>query len=173
MNSILNYKDLLRWLAYIAAQVLVLNGLDYLHMATPFLFILFIIDLTTDVNRIQLLFIAFITGLVVDIFSSTPGLHCFACVLIAYLKRWISKAFGPSDTSAITPSFRTFGNTRYLQYALVMVLIHHTLYYFMENGSFNNLPTVLLKDVEAVFLTMILIFSIEYFKFKQSVNENK
>lgn len=171
MNNFLTYKTALAWLAYIAAQVLILNGIDYLHMATPFLFILFLIDVPTDVNRIQYLLLAFATGLVVDVFGSTPGLHCFGCVFVAYTRRWVCKAFGPADTSAITPSFRTFGTARFLQYAFVLVLVHHSLYFLMENGSANNLGMVGLKIAQSALFTMVLVYSIEYFKLKHSKND--
>ena len=68
MNSFLNINLITEWVLLIAVQVLVLNGIDYLQLGTPFLFILFIIDLPTDMNRITLLLTAFATGLVVDIF---------------------------------------------------------------------------------------------------------
>ena len=83
MNSFFNINLLTEWVLLIAVQVLVLNGIDYLQWGTPFLFILFIINLPTDMNRIPLLVTAFLTGLVVDVFSSTPGIHSTACVLIA------------------------------------------------------------------------------------------
>ena len=171
MNSFLNINLITEWVLLIAVQVLVLNGIDYLQLGTPFLFILFIIDLPTDMNRITLLLTAFATGLVVDIFSSTPGIHSTACVLIAYLKRWISKALGPSDISSLTPSFQTFGRSRYLQYAAAMVTIHRTLFYFLESGSLNQAGQTTVKTIESVLITMLLIFSVEYFKYRHSKNE--
>lgn len=171
MNSTFDYKQILYWLIYVAVQVLVLNGIDYLQMATPFLYVLFLINLPTDVNRITLLLIAFATGLVIDAFSSTAGIHSFACVLIAYFKPTFCKAFGPSDSSAIKPSFRSFGRTHYLQFAFVMVAIHHLVFYFMENGSLNLMLRVLIKSGESILFTMILIFSVEYFKYRHSIAE--
>lgn len=171
MNNVFNINLITEWVLLIAVQVLVLNGIDYLQFGTPFLFILFIIDLPTDMNRITLLLTAFATGLVVDIFSSTPGIHSTACVLIAYLKRWISKALGPSDALALTPSFQTFGQSRYLQYAAAMVAIHHTLFYLLESGSFNQIGNLLIKTVESVLITLLLIFSVEYFKYRHSIND--
>ncbi|MCQ2191863.1 MAG: hypothetical protein MJZ23_03235 [Paludibacteraceae bacterium] len=172
MNSSFNYKYLVHWLIYIAVQVLVLNGVDYLQMATPFLFILFLINLPADMARIPFLLTAFVTGLVVDVFSSTAGIHCTACVFIAYLKPLFCKALGPSDALTLTPSFRSFGQSRYLQYALSMVAIHHALFFFMENGSTNMLLSVLFRVVQSIIFTMLLVFSVEYFKYRHSSNEN-
>lgn len=171
MNNVFNISLLVEWLILIAVQVLVLNGVDYLQLGTPFLFILFIINLPTDMNRIVLLLTAFVTGLVIDIFSSTPGIHCAACVLIAYLKRWICKALGPSDALSLAPSFQTFGQSRYLQYALAMVVIHHSLFYFLESGTLNQAGQLLIKTVESILITMLLIFSVEYFKYRHNIND--
>ena len=171
MNSFFNINLLTEWVLLIAVQVLVLNGIDYLQWGTPFLFILFIINLPTDMNRIPLLVTAFLTGLVVDVFSSTPGIHSTACVLIAYLKRWICKALGPSDVSATVPSFQTFGRSRYLQYAAAMETIHHALFYFLESGSLDQAGQSLVKILESVLITILLIFSVEYFKYRHNIND--
>lgn len=171
MNNFFNIQLIIEWVLLIAVQVLVLNGIDYLQLGTPFLFILFIINLPTDMNRIALLVTSFFTGLVIDTFSSTPGIHCAACVLIAYLKRWICKALGPSDALALSPSFQTFGQSRYLQYAFAMVVIHHALFYILESGSLNQAGQLLLRTAEAILFTMLLIFSVEYFKYRHSIND--
>lgn len=171
MNSSFSYKYIIHWLLYVAFQVMVLNGVDYLHVATPFLFILFLINLPTELSPISFMLVSFFTGLIVDIFSSTPGIHSFACVLIAYIKPLLCKAFGPSDAMTLTPSFKTFGQIRYLQYALTMVSIHHFLFYFLENGSTRLLIPVLLKAVFSILLTMILVFAIEYLKNRHRIVE--
>jgi len=52
----------------------------------PYIYILFILLLPANTNRSLLLIIAFFTGLTVDFFAHTLGLHAAASVFIAYLR---------------------------------------------------------------------------------------
>ena len=153
------------WMALLVlAQVAILNGIDYWQAATPFLYILCIIDMPTDVNRNVQLIVAFLIGLVVDIFSTSIGIHAFACVLIAALKNPAATLFDQNDGQAVTPSMSNMGTARYLQYALLLTLVHHFAFYLLENGSFANIGMATARALQSSLLTMVLIFCIEYFK---------
>jgi rod shape-determining protein MreD len=112
--------------------------------------------------------IGFLLGLTIDIFTGIPGVHTFATVLIAYIKPFFQKAFGPREEHEfIIPSFRTYGIGMFLQYATYLVLIHHAAFFIMETGTFSNFGFTLLKIVCSVVFTMLLIISLEIFKMKR------
>jgi hypothetical protein len=107
-------------------------------------------------------------GLTIDIFLGIPGVHAFATVLMAYVKPFFQKAFGPREEHEfIIPSFRTYGMGMFLQYATCLVLIHHTTFFIMEVGTFSNFGFTLLKVICSVLFTMLLIVSLEIFKMKR------
>ena len=54
-------------------QILLLNNIQIAGVINPFLYIYFIIALPIHANRISLIFIGFILGLVVDAFSNIPA----------------------------------------------------------------------------------------------------
>ncbi len=165
----MNFSLIWKWFVLVGIQVFLLNEVDYLQMATPFLFILFIINLPLEISRIPLLLIGFVTGLIVDVFGNTIGIHTCATTLIAYLRPWILRVMAPTDLGNEVPSFRNFTIARYMEYATVMTVIHHALFFIMENGSTNMLFTVILRIVESSVFTLLLIYSIEYFKYKKFV----
>jgi hypothetical protein len=69
---------------------------------------------------LSLLFIGFITGLTLDYFKLTPGLHTAACVLIAYIRPFIINVLISKEVTELTfhePSPRGMGWTQYMIYA--------------------------------------------------------
>ena len=96
MSSFL--RNIIRLAIFILIQVYVLNKIPHLHrFITPYLYYLFILWLPFSVSRFGLLFIGFVTGLILDYFMMTPGLHAAACVLIAYIRPFIINVLTPRD----------------------------------------------------------------------------
>lgn len=157
-----------QFVLYVLAQVVFLNGIDYLHLFSPYLFILFVLTLPTEMGRISQMLWAFAIGLVVDIFSNTTGIHAGACVFIAYIRPAVCRLFASSESSAQTPSFRSYGVLRFMQYAAILVFTHHFVFYLLENMSMNHLDDVILRTVCSSLLTLLLIASVEYFKYRHS-----
>jgi rod shape-determining protein MreD len=108
-------------------------------------------------------------GLIIDMFSGTPGFNAFATVLIAYIKPFFQKALGPREEhELLIPSFKTYGTVMFLQYAGYLVLIHHFMFFLIEDGSISHFISILIKTLCSSIFTMLLIVSIEFFKFRRS-----
>ena len=80
-------KRLMTMLWLVALQVLVCNHIHLLGVATPMPYVLFLVWLPLDANRIGNLVWAFLLGLVIDIFSNTPG-EAAASMTLAALVQW-------------------------------------------------------------------------------------
>ena len=113
-------KNIFRLVIFILVQVFVLNKIPHLHrFIIPSLYFLFILWLPFSLSRIGLLFVGFITGLILDYFTMTPGLHAAACVLIAYARPFIINLLIPKDTTEFNyrePSPRGMGWAPYTLY---------------------------------------------------------
>jgi len=166
INSFFKYS--LYFVLYVLVQVLILNNILFFGFVNPYLYILFILTLPTSTSRDVTLLTGFLMGLIIDIFSGTPGFNALATVLIAYLKPFFQKTFGPREEHEfLIPSFQTYGVGMFLQYAGFLVLIHHLAFFLIEAGSIFNIGTVLLKTICSVMFTMLLIVSLEFFKFRR------
>ncbi len=158
-------KNIIRFVIFILVQVYVLFKIPHLHrFITPYLYYLFILWLPFSVSRFWLLVIGFLTGLSLDYFTQTPGLHAAACVLIAYLRPFIINLLLPKDTSEFNyrePSPRTLGWTAYGIYVLVLTLFHHGYMLFLEWLSFGNFFTFLIKLIATTAISMLLILTTE------------
>jgi len=165
INSFFKYS--LYFVLYVLIQVLIFNNVLFLDFINPYLYILFIITLPSTFTRDATLLIGFLMGLVIDMFSGTPGFNAFATVLIAYIKPFFQKTFGPREEhDFLIPSSKTYGAAMFLQYAGYLVLIHHFTFFLIEAGSITHLGNVLIKTICSFIFTMLLIAGIEFFKFR-------
>jgi hypothetical protein len=150
---------------FILVQVYVLDRIPHLHrFITPYLYYLFILWLPFATPRFWLLVIGFITGLSLDYFTQTPGLHAAACLLIAYIRPFVVNLLLPKDSTEFNykePSPRTLGWTPYGIYVLILTIFHHGYMLFLEWLSFGSLLTFLIKLVSMTGVSLLLIFVTE------------
>ena len=82
--------NLLRGLVYfvvlVLIQALILNNIHFLRIATPFLYLYFIIKMPVGTSRDLVVLFSFLIGLVIDMFSNTPGMHAAACTLAGFIR---------------------------------------------------------------------------------------
>jgi hypothetical protein len=146
-------------------QVYVLNKIPHLHRyIVPYLYFLFILWLPFSISRLGLLLIGFCTGLLLDYFTMTPGLHAAACVLIAYARPFIINLMIPQETSEFNyrePSPRGMGWAPYSVYVFVLTLLHHTYLTLLEWLQFGSFLDFLIKVVSTTGISMLLIFTVE------------
>lgn len=158
-------RNIVRFALFILVQVYLLNKVPHLHQfVIPYLYFLFVLWLPFTLSRVGLLIVAFFTGLMLDWFTNTPGLHAAPCVLIAYIRPFIIGLLTPKDTSEFNyrePSPRSMGWTPYLVYVLILTLIHHIYLTVLEWVSFGNLLRFLIKVSAATAISMLLIIIVE------------
>ena len=150
---------------FILTQVYVLNKIPHLHQfIVPYIYYLFLLWLPFSVSRIGLLIIGFLTGLALDFFTMTPGLHAAACVLLAYCRPFVINILTPRDPSEFNyrePSPRAMGWTPYLVYVFVLTLFHHGYLTFLEWLSFGTFLEFLIKVIATTAISMLLIITTE------------
>lgn len=171
-------RNIIRFCLFIAVQVYVLNKIPHLHrLITPYVYFLFILWLPFYISRFWLMVIAFLTGLSLDYFTMTPGLHAAACVLIAYIRPFVINILTPRDPSEFNyrePSPRAMGWTPYSVYILILTILHHIYLVFLEWLQFGSLLDLIIKVIGTTGVSMLLIFIIELLfprklKFKTNV----
>ena len=158
-------RNIIRLAIFILLQVYVLNKVPALHrLVIPVIYYLFILWLPFSMTRIGLLITGFFTGLLLDYFLSTPGLHAAACVLVAYMRPFVINLLAPKDTAEFNyrePSPKAMGWTPYLVYALTLTLFHHTYLVFLQWLSFGTFIDFLLKVISSTAISMLLIIITE------------
>ena len=166
MNDYL--KNIFRFLLFLFIQVFVLNIVELrwwsqptgFPLFVPYLYPLFILLLPIETPVWALLLIGFFTGITVDSFSNTAGMHACATVMIAYLRTNVLNALLPKaleDYPDQSPGVKNMGWVPFLAYALFLFLIHHAVFFLIELWTFNNMGVLLLKIVASTITSMLLV----------------
>jgi len=152
-----------RFFILVLIQVLILKqinidwkGFNYIQL---FIYPLFILMIPIKMQRSLLLLLAFFTGIVVDMFYDSPGLHASALVFLAFSRKYVLKFLEPVEGYNIdaTPNIRTFGFDWFLIYSSVLVLLNILWYFSMEAFSFIYITDILLKTIFSFIFSEILI----------------
>ena len=158
-------KNIFRLVIFIGIQVYVLDKLPPLHrFIIPTLYFLFILWLPFSLSRLGLLLVGFVTGLTLDYFKQTPGLHAAACVLIAYARPFIINILIPKDTAEFNyrePSPRAMGWAPYFVYVFILTLLHHTYYTLLQWLQFGTFLDFLIKVLSTTAISLLLILTVE------------
>lgn len=158
-------RNIIRFFIFILVQVYVLNKVPHLHQfVVPYIYFLFLLWLPFGISRIGLLIVGFMTGMALDFFTMTPGLHAAACVLVAYCRPFVINILTPKDPTEFNyrePSPRAMGWTPYLVYALVLTIFHHGYLVLLEWLSFGSFLHFLIKVIATTAISMLLIITTE------------
>ncbi len=157
-----NVVEFLLWfLGLVLFQVLLFNNIQVAGVINPFLYVYFIIALPIHINRISLVGIGFVMGIVIDMFSNTWGIHAMATTFVAYLRPYILRLISTQEEQdRIMPRFRTMGGN-YLKYIVLIVFIHHLSLFLLEAFSFKYFWLVLLKSLVSTLITIVLVLTLE------------
>ncbi len=163
MKNVLRY--VVRFCLLLGLQVYLLNKIPHLHkFITPYLYYLFILWLPYSLSRQWLLITGFLTGLTLDYFTMTPGLHAAACTLIAYVRPVLINILTPKDSSEFNyrePSSKAMQWAPYTVYVFVLTLLHHSYMVLLEWLSFGSFLDFIIKIIATTGISMLLIFIVE------------
>ncbi len=158
-------KHIFRIAVFILIQVYVLNNIPPLHrFIIPYLYYLPLLWLPFSISRMRLLVFGFFTGLTLDYFMMTPGLHAAACVLIAYVRPFIINILTPKGSPEFNyrePSPKAIQWAPYAIYVFVLTLLHHGYMVFLEWLNFGSFLDFMIKVIATTGISMLLIFTVE------------
>ena len=160
-------KNMIRLILMMFIQVFVMQRIPPLHQfIVPYFYFAFILWLPFRTSRIQLLFIAFITGLLVDMFYKTPGLHAAASLLIAYIRPFLITLLLPKEATEWgnqEPTKKNMGAVPYWTYMVIMTLLHHFWMILLEWMQFGSFIYFIGKLIATSALSLLLILITDLF----------
>lgn len=164
INSILRFG--LIFILLILLQLLVLNNIQFSGYVNPYVYILFILLLPVEIPSWLLLIISFATGLIIDFFSGSPGMHSSATVMAGFARPYILRVIAPRDgyEAGSSPSMLAYGFRWFLSYTLLIVLIHHTTLFYLEVFRFSEFFRTLLRVILSSLFTASFILLIEFYR---------
>ncbi len=151
--------NLLRFIVLVLLQVLLVDHIDLANgWVVPYIYVLFLLMLPVGMPQWEALLIGFGTGMVLDFFSSTPGMHTVACTVMMYARAWMLRAlapregFDPMDRATITH----MGLAWFVTYAGVLILLHHLTLFFLEVYRFDHFLSTFARAFGSSAATLVL-----------------
>ena len=156
----------MRYLTYIIVltllQAFIFGSIHLCGVATPLMYVYFVLRMPRDVSRIASMLMSFLLGLAVDIFANTPGLATCSMTLVAFLQPYVlSMYLRNEDPDNYLPTLHNMGFVRYLSYALILLFIYCVTIFTLDAFSFAHLQHWLLCTAGSLLLTLALVLAIE------------
>jgi rod shape-determining protein MreD len=155
-----------RWFTYlisfvvlIVLQLLIFNNIQFSGFVNPYVYVMFILILPMAIPTWILLLLSFMTGIVIDIFAGTMGVHAFATVMAGFARPWVLSLNITAEASEpeMSPSSHTNGLRWFFIYTVTVVFIHHFSLFFVEVFGFSNFFHTLLRVLLSTMVTTFFI----------------
>lgn len=161
-------KYLFMFVFLVLVQVFLLNYVQFSGYMNPYIYILFVLLLPVSTPGYLVLILAFILGLVIDMFSNSPGIHAGATVFMALFRSLLIKGLSErEDVKNDYPGLRQYGFFWFLVYTSIMVLLHHIFLFFFEIFSFNDFFYTLIRILFSSVLSVFIIVASQYLVFRE------
>ena len=141
-------------------QVALFKNIGYYNVATVYPYIFFILLLPIGLPNLLLFLLSFMTGLAVDAFYDSMGVHAAACAVLALFRISFHKVTIEVDLkdSYNTPSLGVMGTKWFLSYAFFGTFVHHFFLFLIETFTLSNfLYTLASTFLSSIFTTCIII----------------
>lgn len=155
----------MRYITYIIllalAQGLLFNNIHIMGIATPLMYVWFVLMLPRDLPHWKRLVMCFVLGTQIDTFSNTAGLAMTSLTAVGFVQPYFLELFlGREDEEDFKPSIRTMGFWKYSFYAFCLVALYCLIYFGLDAFTLQDLIYLLMVAGSSGLITYILILII-------------
>lgn len=170
-NGIIFY--IILFISLVASQILVFNQLELGFGIHIMVYPMFILLMPFDTRPVSLMFIAFITGLIVDWYTNSFGLHMSSAVFLAYIRPRMFSVLEPRDGYDVLkkPLLRDMGRKWFVTIYLSTLALHHFWFFLFEIFKLSEIFFIIQKTVlsTAVSFAVIALIQIIFFNKQKEV----
>ncbi len=152
-------QNFVRFVVLVLLQVFLLKNISLYNLSMPYLYILFVMLLPLETPNLLLFTLAFLMGIIIDMFYDTPGLHAAASVILAFVRILFVSITVQRDgfDNEPAPTLGNMGFRWFFTYSAVLVLIHHFFLFALEVFRFSEIQYTLLRFLSSSLFTLFLI----------------
>ena len=134
-------------MSLLIAQIFIFNNLNVFGYINPLPYVLFLLVFPFTANRSLFIFIAFLTGLTMDMFGNSGGIHAAACLVLAYVRPLVLRAtYGVSyEYNSVKLSKGSFYER--IVFISILVLVHHLVFFSLEVFNVSSILYILKKTL--------------------------
>ncbi len=156
------FYRIMMFVVLLLVQVLILNHIHLFQIATPLLYVYFVLTFRMDTPKWVVLTSSFGLGLLIDIFSNTAGMAAGSMTLIAMVQPYLLQFLAPRDAGDnIQASAASLGFGKFAFLCTVQVFVYCFLFFALEAFSFFDWQLWGLRALGSALLTLLMILAIE------------
>lgn len=158
MYRIVTYS--LLFLVTVLLQVFLFDNLSVSIYLNPLIYVAFIILLPVDTAPVAVLFAGLVMGMTMDFLMGTAGINTMASLLLAFLRPYILASLYSRDDlrDGGVPSPERLGHHVFLNYLVVLVAVHHAVFFSMEALSWSHMLRVLIRIIASGSVTVAAVW---------------
>lgn len=162
-------KNIIRFILLILLQTLIIKNIPFGSYFVPMPYVLFLLMLPFETMPLLVLILAFVTGLTVDVFYDTQGIHASACVVLGFVRFYFLRLLAPREgyEANLKPTVQYMGNAWFVYYALPMLLIHHLFFFYLEEFGFDDFLFTLLKTLGSTLASFVFVYIIQFLFYRK------
>lgn len=144
------YKTTTYIILFVLTMLLQIYFFDNLLISTylsPLIYICVILLLPIEMPSVLVLLAGLLVGVVMDYAMGVVGINTATTVFLAFVRPRIFRILCDKDNirEGGIPSIQRFGSAVFLRYIIIAVLLHHTLFFLLEDVSLAHLPFTLIR----------------------------
>ncbi len=129
-----------------------------------FAYIAFLLLIPLEAGALLVMLMGFATGLIIDIFYDSLGIHASACVIIMFLRPYLVNLMTPRGgyDAGLVPTLRVMGFEWFSVYSYVLILVHHLALFYIEASGVSMFFYTFSKAFFSSILTFSVVIIIQY-----------
>src|SRR5688500_14524586 len=130
-------------------------------------YVMWILMLPFETNKLVVLFASFFMGVCIDIFYDSSGLHACACTLMGFARYYVLKYVSPRDgyEAGVSATVDEMGLAWFVRYAGVLIVMHHFVLFYLEIFRFSAFFSTLLRVILSSGGTFLFLYFIQFLFF--------
>ena len=142
----------------VLVQALLLGDIHLLGVATPLLYVYFVVQTPRNTPRWLIMVSSFLVGFLVDVFASTLGMAAASMTLISFVQPAILELYlHNADDKNFCPSVHTMGTEKYTAYVLFLTAIYCLSFFSLEAFSVRHWGLWFFSVLGSIFVTVFPI----------------
>ncbi len=162
MRNFLTYTALFA-VSVVVLQLFVFDSVRVSIYFSPLPYIAFVALLPMNMRPVAVLLLGFMTGVFMDFFEGTVGLHTAAALFTAYARRWLMIVTLRRETveaEPAMPSPKVLGGAKFMRYGSLIVAVHCLVCFSLESLTLTNYAAVVLKAVVSAPFTLLSLWAV-------------
>lgn len=167
------FRNSIRFFVLIFLQIIIIKNISLGAFLVPMPYIMFLLMLPFETPALLVMLFGFISGLTVDFFYDSQGIHSSASLMIGFMRFYSLKFISPREGYDVSmkPTIQSMGTAWFMYYVIPLILIHHLMFFILEEFGFGNSGMIFLKTIGSTAITLLFVYIFQFlFYRKDSVN---